>query len=74
MAPSEGRDPLLGDAEIEELTSLAAEVKARIPAADGLPWDIEFGIYQGNPAVKVRQRVIEGGPALNLTNEAAGAY
>ncbi len=46
VTTSEGRDPLLGEAEIKEMTALAAEIKKQIPAADGLPWDIEFGIFE----------------------------
>jgi hypothetical protein len=45
--PAEGRDPLLGPAEIADLQQLAAQVKNQIPAESGLPWDIEFGFYRG---------------------------
>lgn len=47
VSSAEGRDPLLGNPELEELRRLAAEVKQQIPPEDGLPWDIEFGFYKG---------------------------
>ncbi len=42
-----GRDPLLAEAEIQTLRALAAEVLAKLPLKDGLPWDIELGFAKG---------------------------
>lgn len=47
ISPSEGRDPLLGEAEIADLVALVREVEKRIPAVKGLPWDIELGFFGG---------------------------
>jgi hypothetical protein len=53
VLPSTHRDPLLGEAEIEDLRSLAASVAEKIPASGSssveraLPWDIEFGFFRG---------------------------
>ena len=44
---AEGRDPLLGEAEVKDLLALAKEVDEKIPSSGGLPWDIEFGFYRG---------------------------
>jgi hypothetical protein len=44
MLPASGRDPLLDVAAIGELGELARQVKQRMPSAQDLPWDIEFGL------------------------------
>ena len=47
LTSAEGRDPLLGDAEVKELLALAADVRKKIPNPDRTPWDIEFGFLGG---------------------------
>ncbi|MEE8410459.1 MAG: PEP/pyruvate-binding domain-containing protein [Myxococcota bacterium] len=48
VVPAGRSGTLLGDKEIAELESLAREVNAKIPPREaGVPWDIEFGFYQG---------------------------
>jgi hypothetical protein len=44
---SEEIEPLLGEPEFKEIRQVAQEVFERIPARDGLPWDIEFGFLKG---------------------------
>lgn len=45
---AEGREDLLGAAEIADLTRLAREVEAKVPpAGPNVPWDIEFGFWRG---------------------------
>jgi len=44
---SEGKDPLLDEAALEELRAVANEVVKAIPPEEGVPWDIEFGFYEG---------------------------
>ena len=56
LVDATGRDPLLGNAEREELKNLAAEVLAKIPPrAGGMPWDIEFG-FVGHKAFLMQIR------------------
>ncbi|MBI3178910.1 MAG: phosphoenolpyruvate synthase, partial [Deltaproteobacteria bacterium] len=47
VTAAQGRDPLLGDVETRALRAVAAEVLAKMPPRDGLPWDIELGFAKG---------------------------
>ena len=48
LAAALGKEPLLSDREILQLRGLVEEVRAKMPPrAEGVPWDIEYGLVAG---------------------------
>ena len=75
LEAARGLDPLLNAPQIADLRKLAAEVRARIPPkAEGVPWDIEFGLV-GNKAflMQIRPLKISKTPAANPFLQAVDA-